>query len=296
MNDILVSVCVITYNHCNYIRQCLDGILMQQTNFPIEVIVNDDCSTDGTAEIIKEYELKYPHLFKPIYQVENQYSKGVRGMFAKFCFPKAKGKYIAMCEGDDYWTDPLKLQKQVDFLELNHDYSICGHNFIAYNEASCRFETFDTGIDGTYQLNDLINRHVFCSTLSIVFRNDALDVEYYLNCRCPIDVVLTYMLLKKGKGFCLPSEMAVYRKHEGGVWSSKQGNSHIYNNLDIRHAIYELERTPDSAMFIITYIKKLGRRWMIQNFLLFIKSLRYINEQFGIKYTVGLIINIILKA
>ena len=129
MTEVLVSVCVITYNHCDYIRQCFDGILMQQTNFPFEIIVNDDCSTDGTAEIIKEYELNHPTLFKVTYQKENQYSKGVRGMFPKFCFPRAKGKYIALCEGDDYWTDPLKLQKQVDFLESNLDYVLVCHQY-----------------------------------------------------------------------------------------------------------------------------------------------------------------------
>ena len=96
--------------------QCLDGFMMQQTNFAFEVLIHDDASTDGTTEIIKEYEAKYPEIIKPIYEEENQWVKGRRGS-AVFNFPRAKGKYIAMCEGDDYWTDPLKLQKQVDFLE-----------------------------------------------------------------------------------------------------------------------------------------------------------------------------------
>lgn len=120
----LVSICSITYNHAPYIRQCLDGFLMQKTTFPIEIIINDDCSTDGTTDIIREYETKYPDIVKPIYHAENEYSKGVRGMFATYCFPKAKGKYVAMCEGDDFWIDPLKLQKQVDFLENNPEYGL----------------------------------------------------------------------------------------------------------------------------------------------------------------------------
>lgn len=115
----LVSICSITYNHALYIRQCLEGFLMQKTNFAFEVIINDDCSTDGTTEILKEYAEKYPHIIKPIFQQENQYQKGVRGMFQNIVLPRAHGKFIAICEGDDYWTDPLKLQKQVDFFQKN---------------------------------------------------------------------------------------------------------------------------------------------------------------------------------
>ena len=123
---ILVSICCITYNHEDYIRQCLDGFLIQETSFQFEILIHDDASTDKTSEIIREYELKYPEIIKPIYQTVNQYSKGVRPI-NKFNFERARGKYIALCEGDDYWTDPLKLQKQVDFLEENEDCSLCFH-------------------------------------------------------------------------------------------------------------------------------------------------------------------------
>ena len=141
----LVSICCITYNHASYIRQCLDGFLMQKVTFPIEIIINDDCSTDGTTDIIRDYEAKYPNLIKPIYHTENEYSKGTRGMFATYCFPKAKGKYIAMCEGDDYWCDPLKLQMQVDFMESNPDYFLCGTNGIVKYEGIERRDGFGTG-------------------------------------------------------------------------------------------------------------------------------------------------------
>ncbi len=117
----LVSICSITYQHAPYIRQCLDGFLMQKTDFAFEVLIHDDASTDGTEEIIREYEAKYPDIIKPLYEEENQWVKGRRGS-RTFNFPRAKGKYIAMCEGDDYWTDPLKLQKQVDFWKLTHTY------------------------------------------------------------------------------------------------------------------------------------------------------------------------------
>ena len=123
----LVSIDCITYNHCKYIRDALEGFLMQRTNFPVEILIHDDASTDGTAEIIKEYEKQYPWLIKPVYQTENQYSKH-NGTISKIQYGSALGKYIAFCEGDDYWTDPYKLQKQVDFLESNVWVDICPTN------------------------------------------------------------------------------------------------------------------------------------------------------------------------
>ncbi|GHV23843.1 hypothetical protein AGMMS49959_18350 [Planctomycetales bacterium] len=127
MNTPLVSIICPTYNHAKFIRQCLDGFVMQKTNFPVEVLIHDDASTDGTADIIREYEQKYPDLIKPIYQTENQWSKN-RLNVSKICcemYCNSQSKYIASCEGDDYWTDPSKLQKQIDFLENNDNYSIC---------------------------------------------------------------------------------------------------------------------------------------------------------------------------
>src|SRR5690554_3891221 len=123
----LVSICCITYNHEDFIRDAIEGFLMQKTSFPIEIIIHDDASTDNTANIIEEYANKYPDLFVTILQSENQWSKGEGSIYARFVFPEARGKYIALCEGDDYWTDPLKLQKQVKFMEENEDCSMCVH-------------------------------------------------------------------------------------------------------------------------------------------------------------------------
>jgi len=120
----LVSVVCLTYNHEAYIRECLDGFVMQQTNFPIEIIVHDDASTDSTVTIVKEYEERYPHLFNNICRSENWYSQG-KDIWGYLFTKKAKGKYITLCEGDDYWTDPLKLQKQVDFLEASSEFGMC---------------------------------------------------------------------------------------------------------------------------------------------------------------------------
>ena len=133
----LVSIVCTTYNHENYIRQALDGFLMQQCSFPIEVIVHDDASTDHTADIIKEYADKHPFI-KTILQTENQYSKGVD--IWEYLFTKeAKGKYITICEGDDYWTEPYKLQKQVDFLEKNPEYGLCYSKAKQYSQQKMKF-------------------------------------------------------------------------------------------------------------------------------------------------------------
>lgn len=123
MSTPLVTIRCLVYNHEPYLRQCLDGFVMQKTNFPFEAIVHDDASTDRSAEIIREYAKKYPDIIKPIFETENQYSKR-DGSIGRIMREHTKGKYVAICEGDDYWIDPLKLQKQVDFMENNPDYGL----------------------------------------------------------------------------------------------------------------------------------------------------------------------------
>ena len=121
-----LSIICLAYNQVRFIKDALEGFVMQKTNFPFEVIIHDDASTDGTTEIIKEYEHKYPNIIKPIYQTENQWRKA-KTMSKTFIYPHIKGEYVAFCEGDDYWTDENKLQKQVDFLDSHPDYTICFH-------------------------------------------------------------------------------------------------------------------------------------------------------------------------
>lgn len=121
-----VIIRCLVYNHEPYLRDCLEGFVMQQTNFPFKAVVHDDASTDNSAAIIREYAEKYPHIIEPIYETENQYSKH-DGSLAKIMNTATLGRsaYLAYCEGDDYWIDPLKLQKQVDFLDANPDYAMC---------------------------------------------------------------------------------------------------------------------------------------------------------------------------
>ena len=136
----LASIRCLTYNHEQYIRQCLDGFVMQKTNFQREIIIHDDASTDKTAEIIREYAEKYSNIHA-ILETENQYSKH-DGSLARIVNQAIRGKYVALCEGDDYWTDPLKLQKQVDFLEKNPDYGMVYTLSQVYNQSKMKIEEY----------------------------------------------------------------------------------------------------------------------------------------------------------
>lgn len=131
-DEILVSVICTAYNHEPYIRSALDGFVMQKTNFRYEVLIHDDASKDNTAQIIREYAEKYPEIIVPVLQTENQHSKGVK-ITNTILRPMIRGKYIALCEGDDFWTDENKLQRQVDFLEANPDYVACAHNTLVHD-------------------------------------------------------------------------------------------------------------------------------------------------------------------
>jgi glycosyltransferase involved in cell wall biosynthesis len=172
--DIMVTVICTAYNHEPYIRQCLDGFVMQKTNFSYEVLINDDKSVDGTADIIREYELRYEKIIKAIYQTENQYSKG-NFPLEKILLPRATGKYIALCEGDDYWTDPYKLQKQVDFLEANKDYGLIHTAFEIVNSNDNTCENYSAKSDHEITFDNLIigNR---IGTLTVCFRKSLFDL------------------------------------------------------------------------------------------------------------------------
>ncbi|HJF69447.1 MAG TPA: glycosyltransferase [Butyricimonas virosa] len=210
-NTPLVSIDCITYNQAPYIRQCLEGFLMQKTTFLFEILIHDDASTDGTSDIIREYETKYPDLIKPIYQKENQYSKGI-GISATFQFPRAKGKYIAICEGDDYWIDPLKLQKQVDFLEKNSSYGMIFSRAVIYNQN----KKMNTGILGKPNVSfyELLIRNSI-PTLTVVLKREL--VLEYLDKIVPISKKLAmgdypmwlWVALKSDIAF-LPDVTAVY--------------------------------------------------------------------------------------
>ena len=129
--EIRVSILCTAYQHEAYIREALESFVTQQTDFSFEVLVSDDASTDGTAAIIREYAEKYPDIVCPFLQEKNLYSQGIN-LYDTLLFPAARGQYLAACEGDDCWTDPTKLQRQVDFLDAHPEYSACVHNTVAH--------------------------------------------------------------------------------------------------------------------------------------------------------------------
>jgi|AntRauTorcE11897_2_1112592.scaffolds.fasta_scaffold07276_3 glycosyltransferase involved in cell wall biosynthesis len=214
----LVSICCVTYNHEKYIEEALNGFLMQEADFPFEILIHDDASTDRTAEIIKNYEKKYSKLFRPVYQEENQKSKLGSGMNPTFNYPRARGKYIALCDGDDYWTDPLKLQKQVDFMEANEEYSFCFHNAeVVYENRNRRCHLFKELENRKYDIEELILRSWFVPTQSILFRSNLLEMPKWINYLHGGDYALQLILADKGPLYCMPDTMGVYRKNDESV-------------------------------------------------------------------------------
>ncbi len=213
----LVSVCVITYNHEPYIAQCLDGILMQQTSFPFEIVVGEDCSTDGTRTIVEAYAAKYPHLIRPVYHATNV--GGARNAY-EFCYPLLRAQYVAACEGDDYWTDPLKLQKQVDFMEQNKGYSLCFHQV---DKVNAKGEVIVKRIPENKMVHYSSDAvfHINAATPSLLFRNciNAIPKEIF-QVACG-DIFLKAMLASMGNGADLRFVGAAYRIHPGGVYSAK---------------------------------------------------------------------------
>ena len=218
--EITVSVYCIAYNHEKYIRQSLDGILNQKTDFKYEVIIHDDASTDNTTRIIEEYISKYPDIIVPIIQKENQYSKGVR-IFETYVLPKIRGKYIAICETDDYWCDVYKLQKQVDFLENHEGYSACVHNSIWYNcitNEKILYNTLDC--DKDLELEELIlyGGSEF-HTSSILYKSELAHRPDFLNTKGFFDYPLSIHLALSGKVRYLFDVMSVYRWCTDGSWT-----------------------------------------------------------------------------
>lgn len=267
--ETLVSIRCITYNHESYIRDCLEGFVIQKTSFPFEAIVHDDASTDGTAAIIREYAEKYPDIIKPIYETENQYSKhdgSLRRIMDEAISPSAK--YIAICEGDDYWIDPLKLQKQADFLETHPDYGLVSSDFFAFRQKDGQCVNFSQSpiMDGNCFLDIVTEKKrvqtlTVCIRKNIFFSREKLDpAKYFLGDQ---NFILTAAL--KSKIYCFPQKMGVYRILEESAIHSKKKNN--YKMLDFSFKYYNTK---------IFYLNKLPhenylrRKWIAKsNFVIF---------------------------
>lgn len=218
MKKIKVSILCLAYNHAKFIRDCLDGFVMQKTNFPFEVIIHDDASTDETTKIISEYAEKYPDIIKPILQKENQWSRGIN-IWKNHMWPRINGEYVAMCEGDDYWTDPNKLQKQVDFLDAHPDYSICFHPVrITWDDKHIPDRVRYHSGKKTSELSDLLKGN-FISTCSVMYRWRPECAKLFPDRILPGDWYLHLLHAQVGKIGYLPNVMSVYRRNAGGVWT-----------------------------------------------------------------------------
>lgn len=238
---IMVSIIVAAYNHEKYIAQAIEGFLMQRTNFKVEILINEDASKDATACILKSYENKYPNLFNIYYQQENQYSQGVKPWF-HILFPAAKGKYIAICDGDDYWTDVYKLQKQVDFLEVHNQFSFSAHSYEVIRESGYLEQKFGEENKINYlEFNPVIKLEQYIKTksiktLTILFRSEFLkkgtifsDSFSKLTVKSS-DWLWFYKLLALGDCKVFPEVMGAYRINSNGV-SQQKGIPYIRTNL-----------------------------------------------------------------
>lgn len=243
-NEIMVTVRCLAYNHEPYIRQCLEGFVMQKTNFRFEAIIHDDASTDGTAKIIKEYAEKYPDIIKPIFEEKNQYSKH-DGSLTRIMNEHTHGKYIALCEGDDYWTDPLKLQKQVEILEHNHKIGLCYTKASIYVQKDNVFKNCHSKPYKGYK-SILISNPIM--TLTTLFRKDLYfmylhEIKPYSKNWLMGDYPLWLYLAAKSEIYFLPEKTAVYRylensaSHSSDLSKQEKFNQNI---IDIKHYFRDL--------------------------------------------------------
>lgn len=217
LKDFKLNICCITYNHEKFIKETLDGFLKQKTNFAFNVLIIDDGSTDKTSEIIKSYEDAYPEIIKATY---NPYNTCAEKSFLNV-LGQVRGKYVALCDGDDYWVDEYKLQKQVDFLENNVDYSVCFHpvlvtgdknhgsDYVFPSEKDSSKFTLENLIEANFiQTNSVVYRWEFGKNIKQFFPDDILPGDWYLH----------LLHADKGKIGFINEVMAVYRKHDGGIW------------------------------------------------------------------------------
>lgn len=226
---IIVSICMITYNHESFLSEAIESVMMQKTSFTFELIIGEDCSTDNTRKICQEFKAKYPEKIRLLLPENNL------GAIANFLatFRACEGKYVAICEGDDYWTDPYKLQKQVDFLEANTDFVISHHNMKVIYENSNREPHLSNSSEQNEisTIEDLASSY-FIYTASSIFRNGLIKEFPDWFYRSSLGDYMLYMLIAQyGKIKYFPDVMGVYRVHENGIWSNLSDNCRLEKQL-----------------------------------------------------------------
>ncbi|MFD2542026.1 glycosyltransferase family 2 protein [Lacinutrix gracilariae] len=221
----ILSVCVQTYNHGEYIGQCLDGILMQKTNFSYEILLSEDDSSDETRKICIEYAEKYPETIRLFLHDRKNNIKINGSATGRYCFlwnlKHSNGKYIALCEGDDYWTDPLKLQKQVDFLKAHPDVNICFTRANVLTNNTLKLHEIPKVFNNEpFKYIDLLKKHNFIVTASVMFKkpNPFVLPDWFL--KVPFGDISIYKLVAQNKEIqCINEVTCVYRVHDNGIYS-----------------------------------------------------------------------------
>lgn len=235
LNDVRpvsVDIACTVYNHGKYLKESLDGMLMQKTNFPYRIIIHDDASTDNSSEIIREYQATYPDKIVAVIEEENLYQNG-KSIYAKM-FGYYTAKYIASCEGDDYWIDENKLQKQIDYLEANSDCVACYHNILPVNEAGEYDESLRIGYvllpEGDYTQKEIRRFCLKTQTASLVRRNInpfmiEEDKKAYQIAKCNGDEKVLILYGTIGRIHYLPDVMAAHRRvFLGDSYTARQAN------------------------------------------------------------------------
>ena len=247
----LISIICITYNHENYIRDALDSFLMQDCKYPYEIVIHDDCSTDKTAQLIKEYEKKYPTLIRAMYQSVNQYSQGV-AINDTFSYPRAQGKYIAYCEGDDYWIDPKKLEKQAEYMEAHPECSLCFHSVKDVRPDKSLIDIYQPFENSQIvSMMDLALSFRTYTFASFMYRTDYIlnPPDFYT--KCPVgDVPLLWLMSSKGNVYFFKEVMGCYRKGVSGSWDQKLWSGDFLPKLEehmaaMKHMLKEFNRYSD---------------------------------------------------
>ncbi len=262
----VVAIKCMAYNHEAYIRDALEGFVMQKTDFPFVAVVHDDASTDNTAAIIREYATKYPHIIKPIYETENLYSKrdGTIDRIMREAVINTGAKYIALCEGDDYWTDPLKLQKQVDFLEAHPEYSLVFANAKLHYDTGLSEDTFPLERREYTALESY--RHFYVPTPTVVYRKEVLDSPCYKQLskiKRPVfgDLTLYMAASSIGKTYCLGDIVCGYRRLSSGAttYIYKHPYKHLKNRIAISNYFGEDFKNADRDKFVPDFIPLLSQ-------------------------------------
>jgi len=233
----MVSVVVVTYNHENYIDECIDSILNQKTDFKFEIILGEDFSTDGTRAICQKYAYEFPEIIK--LQLRNRedviFINGKPTGRYNFIesLKKSSSKYIALCDGDDYWTDSLKLQKQVDFLESNKEYAGSFHDtdVIIDGDENLNPKPFRTYNKNIFNLEDTISTRALFHTSSFIFRKSLLEFPSWFTKVQSGDMALFTIIASKGPLYRVNDSMSIYRKNEGGITNDVKFRDYHKNRI-----------------------------------------------------------------